>query len=100
MKVFKKLKHFDFFRVTKNFNLAKNTADSDTENKKYSKLISRDYVGTPFGGIVTIVLGTLIVTQFLTLMSRMHNGLDDSSKINGRANHLLEGEDLIDVSKT
>ena len=60
MKTLKKIKYFDFFRVTKNFNLAKNT--HDIEDKKYSKLFSRDYIGTPFGGIVTIALGSLIIT--------------------------------------
>ena len=78
MKLLKKIKHFDFFRVTKNFNLAKNT--HGTENKESRKLIfSRDYIGTPFGGIITIALGALITTQFVTLMSRMHKGMDDNS---------------------
>ena len=61
MKLFSNLKHLDFFRVTKNFNLAKTTQDGDGNDKKYSKFISRDYVGSPFGGIVTVALGTLII---------------------------------------
>ena len=33
-------------------------------------------------------------------MNRMHNGIDDNSKINGRVNHLLDGEDRIDVAQS
>jgi|APSaa5957512535_1039671.scaffolds.fasta_scaffold500060_1 hypothetical protein len=96
MKYLKKIKHLDLFRVKKNFNLAKNTSKA----KNRFKLLPTDFVGSAIGGLLSVFLVVLVVSQSTSLMVRMHAGLDDNSKLHARSNHLQDGEDKIDVPNT
>ena len=97
----KSIKRLDRFSVSKNFNLANQSALEDNpyhnkKTKRYRRKV-QDKIGSPFGGVLTISLYLFIIVQFWNLWTRMHSGVDDNSKVTSRANHLQDGEDRIDV---
>ena len=59
MKLLKKIKIFDLFRVTKNFNLEKNTLEN-TKNCEKS-VIPTDNIGSELGGCASIILVVCIL---------------------------------------
>ena len=72
----KGLKYIDAFRVNKTFNI--NTCVSEHEGAKGQKVASSDEFGTRIGGVVTIFMVLIILYNFLTSLSDMHHGMDDS----------------------
>ena len=86
------VKEIDAFKLKKNLNISSKKLCGNGQRQS-------ETVGSYFGGITTLFLIIITIWRFITLYTRMQHGLDDKFSAFTRANHLVNGEEEIDIRK-